>query len=51
MFDPEDYLAEFSRELHYNYFVSVALAQGQYDLIVEFFRQVPHLEKGASSDQ
>ena len=50
MFDPEDYLAEFSRQLHYNYFVSVALAQGQYDLIVEFFRQVPHLEKGASSE-
>ena len=50
MFDPKEYLAEFSRQFHYNYFVSVALAQGQYDLIVEFFRQVPKLEKGDRSD-
>ena len=48
MFDPKEYLAEFDCKLHYNYFVSVALAQGQYDLIVEFFRQIPKREtKGA----
>ena len=51
MFDPKEYLAEFDCKLHYNYFVSVALAQGQYDLIVEFFRQIPKREtKGAVVD-
>ena len=50
MFDPKEYLAEWDRKLHYNYFVSVALAQGQYDLIMEFFRQVPQREtKGGNS--
>ena len=54
MFDPKEYLAEFNRKFHYNYFVSVALAQGQYDLIVDFFRQVPTIDikgKGDTSDQ
>ena len=52
MFDPKEYLAEFNRKFYYNYFVSVALAQGQYDLIVDFFRLVPTIEtKGGSSDQ
>ena len=44
MFDPKEYLAEFNPKFHYNYFVSVALAQGQYDLILEFLRQFPDIE-------
>ena len=44
MFDPKEYLTDFDRKFHYNFFVSGALAQGQYDLIVEFFRQVPKRE-------
>ena len=44
MFDPKEYLAEFNPKFHYNYFVSVALAQGQYDLIMEFLRQFPDTE-------
>ena len=52
MFDPKDYLAEFDPKFHYNYFVSVALAQGQYDLLVEFLKKFPNIEaKGGLSDK